>query len=192
MTTLPTRLENNSSNTAIHSPEKIAAHRPAAPAATFNAVRPTDPPTGWPRNSPARRLPTPWARKSRLGSLRVLSGLGADSLTPAPWTRTRAATENAPASRLREKSARCGRAGAGRPLGISPLSRISGTETDVRMATITLGTTSAIRVEYAAILDRRRTTRTASANSPDSVAARLIRPGWVTRSQAWASANGPE
>jgi hypothetical protein len=45
----------------------------------FNAVRPTEPPTGCPWKSPARTLPTPWAMKSWFASERELSGFGAHS-----------------------------------------------------------------------------------------------------------------
>ena len=40
-----------------------------------------------------------------------------DTPPPAPWTRTTAVTANAPVSRLKEKSARRGRLGIGRPPG---------------------------------------------------------------------------
>ena len=62
-------------------------------------------------------LPMPWATKSWLASERELSGLGAASLTPAPWMSTSAATANAPVSTLDVRSPSCGRAGVGRPLG---------------------------------------------------------------------------
>ena len=64
ITTFPTTPEKATKITAIHIPEKIAAHRPRAPAVTFNEVWPTDPPTGWPRKTPASTLPTPSAMKS--------------------------------------------------------------------------------------------------------------------------------
>ena len=120
ISTCPTTPDNATMITASHTPAEIAAQRPRAPAATLTAVCPTDPPTGWPRKSPASRLPTPCATKSRLVTERLPSGLGADSLTPAPWISTRAATARAPVTRSKERSERWGRYGAGRPVGISP------------------------------------------------------------------------
>ena len=64
----------------------------ARPAATLSDVSPIEPPTGRPRNSPLATLATPWARKSRDGSLRRPSGFDATWLTPAPCTSTTAAT----------------------------------------------------------------------------------------------------
>ena len=90
MTTAPTRPEKASRMIAIQMPEKMAAQRLRAPAATLSAVWPTEPPTGCPRKRPDSTLPTPWARKSRFGSALDPSGFGADSLTPAPWIRTSA------------------------------------------------------------------------------------------------------
>ncbi len=104
MATLPTMPEKASRMIAIQMPAKIAAQRLRAPAATLSAVWPTEPPTGCPPKRPDSTLPTPWARKSRFGSALDPSGFGADSLTPAPWIRTSAATANAPASRSDESS----------------------------------------------------------------------------------------
>ena len=59
ITTWPTSPDRAIRMTAIHRPAKIAAHRLRAPAETLSAVWPTEPPTGWPRNSPESTLPTP-------------------------------------------------------------------------------------------------------------------------------------
>jgi hypothetical protein len=81
---------------SIQMPEKIDAQRLLAPALTLRAVCPAEPPTGWPLKKPEARLPTPWARKSRLESDIRPSGFGTDSLTPAPCTSTMAATASVP------------------------------------------------------------------------------------------------
>ena len=148
MTTVPTMPENANRMIAIQTPAKIAAHRPRAPAATLNAVWPTEPPTGCPRKRPDSRLPTPWARKSRFGSDLAPSGFGADSLTPAPWISTSAATANAPRMTSTESSLSWGSAGSGRPL--RDLADVADTRWTVSapMATTTaVGTASAISDE---------------------------------------------
>ena len=94
--TYPTADEKATKTSATPTPDQIAAHRLLARTLAFSAVAPTEPPTGCPPNSPAARLATPWALKSRLELDRVPSRFGAASATPAPWTTTIAATANAP------------------------------------------------------------------------------------------------
>ena len=139
MTTRPTWAEKASRITAIQAPAKIAAQRVRAPAETLTDVAPTEPPTGWPRSTLAARLPTPWATKSALTRERVLSRLGADSLTPAPWTTTMAAIEKAPMARSTVNAPRSGSAGVGRPEGIAPTSLTWATESTPRSTTATVG-----------------------------------------------------
>jgi hypothetical protein len=57
--TPPTAPANATRIASIQSPEKIAAHLVRAPAVTFKAVCPTDPPTGCPRTRPEATLPSP-------------------------------------------------------------------------------------------------------------------------------------
>ena len=81
--------------------------------------------------------------KSRFGSDREPSGFGADSLTPAPWTRTMAAIARAPHSNENEKSENDGNPGSGTPVGMSPTSLTVATPAVPRMSSTTVGTTSA-------------------------------------------------
>ena len=117
----PTTPENRTRISSIQMPEKIDAQRVRPPAATFSAVWPTEPPTGWPRNSPEAMFPIPCAMKSRFGSDRDPPGFGAASATPVPWTSTITATAAAAAIRSSDESSdSCGRCGVGMPLGILP------------------------------------------------------------------------
>ena len=120
MATMPTRPDSATRTTSIHSPANTDAQRLRAPADTFRAVDPTDPPTGVPRKSPEARLPTPCPMKSPLVCDGEPSGLGADSATPAPCTSAIAAMASAPEMTPMLRSEKCGRASGGRPVGMAP------------------------------------------------------------------------
>ena len=82
---------------------KAAICEVRAPADTFSAVCPTEPPTGRPRNKPEARLAAPCGdvpvlvRRHAVGARRRLGD-------PAPLTKTIAATASAPVTRLTEES----------------------------------------------------------------------------------------
>ena len=141
--TLATTPENAARIAIIHRPDQIDAQRVLAPAATFKAVWPTEPPTGCPLKNPDARLPTPWATKSRLASESEPSGLRADSATPAPWTKTMTATAKAPVTTLSDSSLSFGRCGNGIPLGMAPADETRATVSKPATMTTSEGTTSA-------------------------------------------------
>ena len=186
----PTTPENRTRISSIQMPEKIDAQRVRPPAATFSAVWPTEPPTGWPRNSPEAMFPTPCAMKSRFGSDRDPPGFGAASATPVPWTSTITATAAAAAIRSSDESSdSCGRCGVGMPLGILPESStrtrlLAPSVSTVGIASATNEATEAIRVRLSTIISR-------SADTPTAAAVSDISLGWVTTFQALTTAGLP-
>ena len=86
----------------------------------FSAVCPTDPPTGWPWNTPEAMFPHTLREKSRFAW--TSPWIGADSLTPVPWTSTITATASAPATRSNEKRRSSGSIGSQTPDGMLPVS----------------------------------------------------------------------
>ncbi len=183
--------ENTARITSSHKPDQITAHRVRAPTDTLSAVWPTEPPTGMPRKKPEARLPTPWAMMSWFGFGRASPGFGAASATPTPWTRTMAAIATAPVTRLREKSRKSGRCGSGMPRGMSPLSPTLATLSAPTRTTTTVGITRANSELSTANRVRASSVRIASAPSPVSKEARLIRPGWLSTSMALAKGKAP-
>ena len=167
------------------------AQRERAPAATLSAVCPTEPPTGSPRKNPEAMLPAPCARKSRFTLDGSPPGLGADSRTPAPWTRTIAATAAAPDTSPNDSAPRSGSAGAGIPEGIGLASETRATVSSPSAHSTSAGITSASSAPIVASPNRLASASKAIAPRPVNVAASSIRPGCVTTSRALASAKGP-
>ena len=188
---LATSPENRARITSSQTPDQIAAHRVRAPTDTFSAVWPTEPPTGMPRKNPEARLPAPWAMMSWSGLGRASPGFGAASATPAPWTRTIAATARAPVTRLNENSRTSGRWGSGMPRGMPPASPTRATLSAPARAITRVGMTRANSELTTASRVRASRARMASAPSPASSEARSIRLGWVSTLTAFANGNAP-
>ena len=136
-------------------------------------------------------LATPCAMKSRLMLDRDRSGLGATSLTPAPWTRTITAMAAASVSIESENTLRSGSAGNGRPVGMPPPSLTWATS--VRPTTITtiVGTTSARRALILASGVLAQPTRMARASNPIAADQPVIAPGSVRTDAALAIGTEP-
>ena len=118
--TSPTSRARASRMTSIQTPAKMAAHRLRAPAATFNAVLLTEPPTGVPWKMPDARFATPCPMKSRFVRDGEPSGFGAASDTPAPCTSAIAAIANAPVMTPTDRSDSCGKTERRQPAGDRP------------------------------------------------------------------------
>ena len=189
--TAPTSPDSATRITSIHSPAKTDDKRLQAPADTFSAVDPTDPPTGVPWNSPETRLPTPCPMKSPLACDGEPSGLGVDSATPAPCTSAIAAIASAPVTTPILRSDRCGRASGGRPVGIAPSSLTVATLVLPRIAMTAVGTTTAISDPSSANLVRASPNNTSNALIPTAAAAQLMSPGGVAMYQAFWLATPP-
>ena len=130
--------------------------------------------------APTARLPTPWAMKSRFASDGP-SRFGADSATPAPCTRTMAATARAPGDTSATGRSASGGAAAARPRGIAPASRYPCDAADVEddtvgtaSATIEANEASRVRVEHDSEHHR---------GEPVSSDGTSISPGWSTHAR---------
>ena len=123
------------------------------------------------------------------------SEFGAASATPAPCTRTIAATASAPVTRLNEKSPRSGRCGTGMPRGISPASPTLATLSAPARITTTVGTTSALtmamRVRASTTKITSEASPVSSEASPVSSEATSMPAGWMTTLTALASGKAP-
>ena len=177
MATLPTIPANATRMTTIQMPDQIAAHRVRAPAATLSAVWPTEPPTGWPRNRPDARFPTPCATKSRFMFDGRPSAFGAASPTPAPCTSTITATASASTTRSNDIRLKSGSDGAGISCGIAPASSTRATLSAPATTTASVGMISATNALTVFKRVRARPKRMTNAPSPVSNEADRCCPG---------------
>ena len=193
MSTWPTTPENATRISASQTPAAIA-QRPRAPAATLIAVWLTEPPTGWPRKRPESTLPTPWARSrgyassAAVGVQRRLAHPGA--LDQHERRHGQRAGDEVEGQVEGQVGGRAGTAWAGRS-GIGPdvvdgLDR-GGVEREGEHGR----DDQAISEDHADRRVRASPKRITSASSPAASDGGSIRPGCVTRSQAFREGERP-
>ena len=119
------------------------------------------------------------------------SAFGAASLTPTPCTSTMTAMASALTTRSNEIRLRSGNAGSGIERGMAPPSSTRATLSAPAMTTTSVGMMSATRALTVFRRVLARPNRMPSAATPVSNDARLMLPGRVITSKAFAIAFGP-